>query len=168
MTKYATLTPAGAIDVVYLSPPGPDIAAVPIPDDAFSGFVSDGAGGWSPPPMAPPTPDDLRSHAAAVRFAVETGGVDVDGTVIDTSRDSQSMIAGALAYVQASEAVSVEFKATSGWVTLSAAQVTTIALAVAVHVQQCFAAERAVDDGIADGTITTRDQIDAWPWPGSR
>lgn len=166
--KYATLTPERVIDVVYLCDPRPDVPdAVEIADDVFSGFVPDDAGGWTPPAAAAPTPADLRSHAASVRFAVETGGVSVGGAAIDTSRDSQAMIAGALAYVRASEAASVEFKAASGWVTLSAGEVKAIALAVAGHVQACFATERAIDDAIAAGTITTREQIDAWPWPVS-
>lgn len=110
---------------------------------------------------APPTPADLRAHAATRRFERETAGVVIEGVTVDTSRDSQSMIAGALAYVQASEAAAVEFKATSGWVTLSANEVKAIALAVAAHVQRCFAAERAIDDAIAAGSVTTYAQIDA-------
>lgn len=113
--------------------------------------------------LAPPPPSaaDLVAHAAARRFAIETGGIDVSGTRVDTSRDSQSLIAGAFAYVQASGAETVEFKAASGWITLSAEQVKSIALAVAAHVQRCFAAERAADEAIAAGTVTTFGEIDA-------
>lgn len=112
------------------------------------------------PAAAPATPDDLRSYAATLRFKVETGGIVVGEATIDTSRDSQSMIAGALAYVQASGASSVEFKASSGWITLSAEQVRAIALSVAAHVQRCFAAERAADEAIDAGTVTAFAEID--------
>jgi hypothetical protein len=108
-----------------------------------------------------PTADDLRTHAAARRYAVETGGLVVGDATIDTSRSSQSMIAGAVGYMQASGAASVEFKAASGWTTLSADEILNIALAVAAHVQRCFAAERAVDEAIAAGSVTTYAQIDA-------
>lgn len=161
MTKFAMLSPGGEIDVIFLYDPRPEIAALEIPDDVFPGFVPDGAGGWAPPPLPPPSTADLRAHAAVRRFAVETGGIVVGSATIDTSRDSQSMIAGALAYVQASGAATVEFKAASGWVTLSAEQVRTIALAVAAHVQRCFAAERAADEAIDAGTVSTFTEIDA-------
>lgn len=159
------LTPAGCVDVPPPTiPPGNRarwvggawvLEAAPVSPDQ------------TPAVTVAPTPDDLRSHAASVRFAVETGGVTVGAATIDTGRDSQSMIAGALAYVQASEAASVEFKAASGWVTLSAGEVKAIALAVGAHVQACFAAERDIDEAIAAGSVTSREQIDAWPWPGA-
>lgn len=116
---------------------------------------------------APASADDLRAHAAARRFRVETGGVAVGGATVDTTRESQSMINGALAFVQVAGAASMPFKAKSGWITLTGEEVAAIAVTVAGHVQACFAAERAVDEAITDGTITTREQIDAWPWPGT-
>lgn len=107
------------------------------------------------------SPSALKAHAAARRYAREVGGIVVGGVSIDTSRESQAKIAGAHAYVQASPAATVDFKATSGWVTLTAATVTAIALAVAAHVQACFAAEKTVDAAIDAGTITTTAEVDA-------
>lgn len=159
--KYATVTTEGAIDVIYLFDPHPAVDAVEIADDVFAGHIPDGAGGWSLPSAAAPTADDLRAYAASRRFMIETRGIVVGAATIDTSRNSQSMIAGALAYVQASDAASVDFKAASGWTTLSVAEVKTIALAVAGHVQRCFAAERAADEAIDAGTVTTFDEIDS-------
>ena len=119
------------------------------------------------PADAPPRETDLLAYAAAKRWAVQTGGVTVGGIAIDTSDASRSMIADAVAYVQAAGVPSVEFKAASGWVTLGTAEVVAIGLAVGAHVQQCFAAERAVALAIDGRTITTTAEIDAWPWPAS-
>ncbi|WP_022722935.1 DUF4376 domain-containing protein [Rhodopseudomonas sp. B29] len=106
---------------------------------------------------------DLASYAAARRYTKEIGGIVVSGMSIDTSRESQSMIANAYSYVQASNAESVRFKAASGWVTMSADQIKAIALAVGAHVQAAFKIESDLADGIAafPPTITSREQIDA-------
>ena len=120
---------------------------------------------------APPTKAALIAYAAAKRWEIETGGIVQAAARIDTSRESQSLIANAHAYVQASGAASVAYKAASGWVTLDAATITAVALAVGAHVQACFALENQIDTQIAAGTITTTAQIDdpttvalaAWP-----
>lgn len=103
----------------------------------------------------------LDAYAAAQRYAIETAGLDVGGATIDTSRDSQSMIANAYAYTQASGATSVTYKASSGWVTMSADQIKAVALAVGAHVQALFVKEKTIDDAITAGTITTRSAVDA-------
>ena len=132
------------------------------------------AGAYGPiaayePPPAPPPPSaaDLKAAAAAKRWQVETGGVVAGGMPIDTSRASQAMISGAHAYIQAQPSATVDFKAASGWVTLDAAAVTTIALAVAGHVQSCFGVERLVEAALDAGTITTLAEIDAADWPSN-
>lgn len=107
----------------------------------------------------------LVDYAADKRWRVETGGLTVGGTRVDTSRESQSMIANAHAYVAASGATSISYKADSGWVTMDAATVTAVALAIGAHVQAAFAAEEAADAAIAAGTITSTAEIDAAAWP---
>ncbi len=140
--------------------------AIAVPDDlpvaigwsyAEEGFVA--------PPVVAPEAGQLRAYAASRRYAVETGGLTVDGATIATDRDSQSLISGAYAYVQAASVTTVSFKSQSGWLTLTAEEIKTIALAVGNHVQACFAAERSVDDAIGSGSITTYAQIDAAAWP---
>ena len=103
----------------------------------------------------------LETYAAAKRFEIETAGITVAGTLVDTSRDSQSMITNALSYVTAASASSVKYKAASGWVTLSADTIKAMALAVGAHVQACFEKEAMIASGIANGTIKTRAAIDA-------
>ncbi|SFT11860.1 DUF4376 domain-containing protein [Methylobacterium sp. yr668] len=127
------------------------------------GYVQDAAGNFAPPPEPAITAAQLVAYAAARRFAVETGGLSVNGLTIATDRDSQSMIANAYAGMQASGAASVKFKATSGWIELSADQIKAIALAVFAHVQACFAAEDGCDAGInaSPPTITSFAEVDA-------
>lgn len=103
----------------------------------------------------------LQEYAAAKRWEKETGGLEVNGAIIDTTRDSQNMITGAYNYAQANPSKPVSFKAASGWVQLSAAEVIEIALAVGDHVQALFDLESTLADQIAAGIITTIEQIDA-------
>ncbi|MGX9981990.1 DUF4376 domain-containing protein [Methylobacterium fujisawaense] len=123
----------------------------------------DGKAVFSAPVVVPPTPAQLVAYAAAKRFAVETGGLEVNGLTVATDRDSQSMIANAFAGMQASGAASVKFKAASGWIELTAEQIKAVALAVFAHVQACFTAEDAADAAIhaTPATITTFAAVDA-------
>ena len=104
---------------------------------------------------------DLAGYAAAARYAKETGGLKVGTAQIDTSRESQAMVANAYQFMQVSGAPSTQYKTASGWVTVSADQMKAIALAVGAHVQACFAAEADLDAKITAGTVTTTAQIDA-------
>lgn len=121
------------------------------------------SGAFAPPVAPAATPADLVTYAAARRYAVEIGGVDVSGVRVATDRDSQSMVANAFAGMQASGISSVKFKATSGWIDLTPDQLKAVALAVFAHVQACFTAEDACDAGInaSPPTITTFAEIDA-------
>jgi len=119
--------------------------------------------GWSPEPI----PVDLYAYAATKRYAVETGGVVINGMRVMTDRQSQSLITGAYNYVQANPEVTVKFKTAAGFVELTAAQMTAIANAVGAHVQASFAAEGEVDKQIIAGTITTTTEIDAFAWPAN-
>ena len=120
-----------------------------------------------PPAPPPPTADDLRAFAAAKRFAVETGGIAFEGSTIATDRVSQQMISGAFSFTQTRPEETIAFKADTGWIDLDADQVAAIATAVAGHVQACFAAERAVDAEISNGTILTFEEVDAAAWPAN-
>lgn len=104
---------------------------------------------------------DLLAYAAQKRWEKEVGGIEVNGQIIDTSRESQSMITGAYAYSQANPSETIQFKAASGWVTLDAPTMAAIATAVGAHVQACFALEANIADQITNGTITTTGEVDA-------
>lgn len=132
-----------------------------IPDDAaaeIDALLADDD--WRLPSKA-----ELIAYAADKRWRVETGGITVAGASIDTSRDSQAMITGAYSYSQAHPEQLIKFKSASGWVDLDAATVASIATAVGVHVQACFAIEATIDAAIEAGTVTTFAEIDAAAWP---
>ncbi|MCJ2108019.1 DUF4376 domain-containing protein [Methylobacterium sp. E-041] len=139
-----------------------DVSAV---EGVAPGWIAGDGGAFSSPPAAPlpSKTDGLIAYAAAARYAREVGGIAVSGVGIATDRASQTMIANAYAYVQASGAASVEFKAESGWVTLSAEQMKLIALAVGAHVQACYAVESRLDLAISatPPAVTTQAEIDA-------
>lgn len=130
---------------------------------AERGWVIGPDGKLAAPVELAPTAAQLTAYAAAKRFAVEVGGIRVNGAPIATDRQSQAMIGNAVAYVQASGAAAVSYKTADGFVTLTADQVRTVGLAVGAHVQACFAAEDAADAGInaSPPTLTTPAGVDA-------
>lgn len=103
---------------------------------------------------------DLAGYAAQKRWEKEVGGIAVNGSMVDTSRESQARITGAYNYAQANPSEIIRYKAASGWMTLDAPTMVAIANAVGAHVQHCFAVEAAVAADIANGSITTTEQID--------
>jgi hypothetical protein len=71
-----------------------------------------------------------------------------------------------IANAQLAGVESMDFKAESGWVTLSLDQVRGIAAAVALHVHACYAAERAHHNAIAAASETELMAYDintGWP-----
>lgn len=98
--------------------------------------------------------------AGEARYKAETSGIVVSGSAILTDRQSQALINGAVSFVQLNPTASVRFKvATGAFATLSAQQVIGIGLAVAQHVQACFAREADVAVEIATGVLTTADAV---------
>lgn len=102
------------------------------------------------PPTAPTTEDLaeakqlLRERATAARWERETGGITVGGVRVLTGIEDQNRIATALVGAPAT----LDFKADSGWVTLTLAELQAIAAAITTHVQACFTAERAHHEAI--------------------
>lgn len=91
MTKYATLTPLGSIDAIYLSDPRPAVDATEIPDDVFAGYIPDGNGGWSAPSPAPePVPASVSAFQARAALAraglLATVQAEIDAMPADDER----------------------------------------------------------------------------------
>ncbi|HED4877262.1 TPA: DUF4376 domain-containing protein [Stenotrophomonas maltophilia] len=110
---------------------------------------------------------DLVAAATAERWERETGGIVIGGVQVGTGRDDQNRLSGVLSAIQLGGLESVDFKAQSGWVQLTAPELQGIALAISAHVQACFTAERAHHEAIEQ--LQTRADVDAYDvmagWP---
>ena len=107
-----------------------------------------------PEPPAPPTLDELKTllvtRATAHRWNVETGGISLpNGARVATSKDDQDRITSVLVNAQTAGIESIEFKAVSGWLSLTLPELRGVVTAVALHVQACFSAERQHHEAIA-------------------
>lgn len=83
-----------------------------------------------------------REDLASLRYQKETAGIDVNGIVVKTDRQSQAMITGAslaakLA-IDEEEPFEIKWLSESGPVILNAQEVIGLAQAVRAHVQACF------------------------------
>ena len=90
------------------------------------------------------TKRQLRERATELRWEHETGGINVGGVRVLTGTEDQNRIASALIGAPAT----LDFKAESGWVTLTLAELQGIAAAITAHVQACFSAERIHHEAI--------------------
>lgn len=81
----------------------------------------------------------LIDAATQKRWEVETGGLTLgNGIKLATDTSDQNRITTVIANAQLAGVETVSFKAESGWVTLTIAEVQGIAAAIALHVQNCF------------------------------
>lgn len=108
---------------------------------------------------------NLKAYAAQKRFEVETGGITIAGVAVATDRESQSLINGAYSAVQRDPQRVIDWKGANGFVLLDAAAVTSLADAVAAHVQAAFATEATVSAMIDAGLTVDRAGVDAAAWP---
>jgi len=108
----------------------------------------------------------LQSRIAAIaarRWQAETAGITVNGTAIDTGRDSQALITGAAVSAMLDPSYSVRWKTPAGFIELQGQQIIAMATAVRAHVQACFDREAELLDALADGTFTEAMLEDGWP-----
>lgn len=136
--------------------------------DAGPGWLL--VGGVLVPPDAPAPAltleemkQQLSERATQLRWERETGGVEINGVRVLTGIEDQNRIATALIGAPAT----LDFKAESGWVTLTLAELQGIAAAITTHVQACFTAERAHHEAIyALSTMESAHEYDVeagWP-----
>ena len=116
---------------------------------------------WSAENTPDPLPAaSLYAIAADARYKAEVSGILLGQAPILTDRQSQALINGAVALVQLNPTATARFKTAAGtFSTLNAQQVIGIGVAVAQHVQACFAREADVALEIAAGTLTTPDAV---------
>jgi hypothetical protein len=136
-----------------------------------------GDGGWALEaiPAAPvPTLKEhkarLLAQAAARRWKTETAGIALPGGVsVRTGADHRARIDQTIADMEAEGDTSVEFKAASGWITLTLQEIKDLRRALSRHARACFLAERDHHQTItALSTVAAAQSYDlssGWPSP---
>lgn len=97
---------------------------------------------------------ELIAHAAAIRWARQTGGITAAGVPVRTDDRTRTEIALARADAALTEGWSTQWKLADGrFVTIDRAAVTAIGAAVSDHMRRCFAAEAHVVGQVKTGKI---------------
>lgn len=141
----------------------PDMTWIECPGEVEEGWLYDGEQFVPDVPFVMPEP--LAEVVAAERFSREGTGVTVEGLSIETTRDSQALIASTGLSAVLDPEYRCNFKTATGFVEIGAQQIIAIAKAVRAHVQACFDREKALLEMIAAGTY--RDEMLAEGWPDS-
>ena len=97
---------------------------------------------WGNSPTVVPSFAELkaekRAKIAAARYEREIAGVEVNGILIDSGRDSQALITGAALAAMLDSEYSLNWKTVDGFIHLTAPEIIAVAQAVRAHVQTCF------------------------------
>lgn len=123
------------------------------------------------------TVEKLKEAVTSCRWGVETGGITLpSGVRVATGIDDQNRITSVVANAERSGLAEFDFKAASGWVLVTLAELQGIATAIAQHVQACFSAERlhheaidaladfhADDAGALQDALNSYDESAGWP-----
>ena len=143
--------------------------AVELSDSLFLRVTQETDGVWrlvdgevvkSPlPTMAP----DYAKVVAAERYRREAVGVVVLDMQIETTRDSQALIASTGLSAVLDPEYRCNFKTAAGFVEIGAEQIITIAKAVRAHVQACFDRELALLRAIEAGEYHPDMLSEGWP-----
>lgn len=110
-------------------------------------------------------------EATDMRWQVMTGGMTLpNGVAVGTTIDDQNRITSVVANAELAgltDVDEVDFKAVSGWVRVTIAEVKQIAGAIGQFVQACYSAERAHHEAIE--ALETREEVSAYDvgvgWP---
>jgi hypothetical protein len=122
--------------------------------------------GQHPPEEAVPAPVPskaaLLAYAAHKRWTYETRGAIWNGNLVHTDRESQTKLLAV--QVQIGMGLRPDpspWKFKGGFANISNADMLAVISAAVAHVQGAFAKEAALEQSIAAGSVTTREQIDA-------
>jgi len=142
----------------------PDMTWIECPGEVEEGWLYDGER-FAPEGVPVVSLNELKSAVATERFAREGVGIVVDGLQIETTRDSQALIASTGLSAVLDPEYRCNFKKAGGFVEIGAAQIITIAKAVRAHVQACFDRELTVLRAIEAGEY--HDDMLSQGWPNS-
>jgi hypothetical protein len=169
--KFATFSETGELTGRYDSALHSVIPeqAVELSDEVFLATRTDQTGEWRlvdgevvkvPFAIAEPNYPEL---FAQTRFLHETHGIAIEGLNIETTRDSQALIASTGLSAILDPEYRCNFKTLNGFVEIGAEQILAIAKAVRSHVQACF--DRELDLLRALEARTYKDEMLAEGWP---
>lgn len=160
--RYSTLTHAAAAIPAD---------AIEVPEQLYFQTIRENDGVWSliagkvvKRPIQAAAPD-LPLLIANERFRREASGITVDGLVIETTRDSQALIASTGLSAVLDPDYRCNFKTVTGFVEIGSAQIIDIAKSVRAHVQACFDRELALLRAVEAGEY--RDEMLNEGWPDS-
>jgi hypothetical protein len=105
----------------------------------------------------------IPARIADRRYKAETAGITVDGTFIDTGRDSQALITGAAVSAMMDDTYVCNWKTPDGFVQLDAPTLKAICKAVRDHVQACFDREAALLALLEKGNFVDDMLKGGWP-----
>jgi hypothetical protein len=97
----------------------------------------------------PPAPTPLealiaeREDIPRQRFEMETSGVEFNGYLLKTDRDSQQLLDSTINAIRRGLVVSVDWKCANGWMVMDATNIDAIEILVLTHIQTAFAWEKA-------------------------
>jgi hypothetical protein len=173
--KYATFDESGSLlgrydSFVHRAIPDD---AVEIPENVYFQTIRETDGVWRMVDgelIKEPFPKILPAYAqlvAAERFKREAIGVEVECMQIETTRDSQALIASTGLSAVLDPDYRCNFKTVTGFVEIGSAQIIAIAKAVRAHVQACFDREltllRAIEAGEYHDDMLTQGWPDSSP-----
>lgn len=114
--------------------------------------------------------EELKAQATTLRWRVMTGGMEISGVQVGTTIDDQNRITSVVANAALAgltDVDEVDFKASSGWVRVTVAQVKAMAGAIGQFVQACYTAERTHHEAIE--LLATAQELNGYPvnagWP---
>lgn len=144
--------------------------SVDVPDELYAvliGYEIEPGLNGLPRKTAAAVREALLASVTQKRWEVETSGITLpNGIQIDTGREDQAAVANAIAVWPFTGLATISFKAASGFVTLDFESLKTIAAAIGLHKQACYAAERTHFQAIAlllDAALATYDIGTGWP-----
>lgn len=106
---------------------------------------------------------DAKAVIAARRYTEETRGITVNGISINTERDSQNLINGAVVSSLLDPSYTCNWKTPDGFQVLDADTLKAVGVAVRAHVQACFDREAALLDMLERGTYKEYLLDKGWP-----
>ncbi|MGA5482154.1 DUF4376 domain-containing protein [Pseudomonas siliginis] len=169
MKKYALLYMGKAVQLLETDGDirtmfHPDMTWIECPSEVEEGWVYDGKQ-FVPEGVPIVSLDKLKDAVAAERFVREGVGIVVEGLQIETTRDSQALIASTGLSAVLDPEYRCNFKMVGGFVEIGSEQIITIAKAVRAHVQACFDRELTLLRAIKAGEY--HDEMLSQGWPDS-